>query len=76
MIPSLLAFATYVFAVHQVQGRHLEGWLLVLVQYLRRPKVFVWCSVLRASTEIQETASLEETHAPDLADLEDEENDQ
>ena len=46
VMPFLLAFATYVFAVHVIHGRHLEEWILVLLQYRCHPKVFVWCRVL------------------------------
>lgn len=71
IVPTLLAFATYVFAVHQVQDRHLEGWILVLIQYLGRPKVFVWRPVLSAGAQIQAPSA--ETPAPDLHDWDDEE---
>jgi hypothetical protein len=46
VVPFLLAFATYVVAVHEIWGRHLETWALLWGSYLTRPKVFVWCSVL------------------------------
>jgi len=60
--PFLLAFTTYVFAVHEVRGRHLEAWVLVLVHYRTRPKVFVWCSVLAERT-LAQSASSEEAPA-------------
>jgi hypothetical protein len=58
--PFLLAFATYVIAVHQIQGRHLEAWALLLVQYLRRPNVFVWCRVLEENTHASTRRETEE----------------
>jgi hypothetical protein len=58
--PFLLAFMTYVIAVHQIHGRHLEAWALLLVQYLNRPKVFVWCRVLGEKTPRLMTEETEE----------------
>jgi len=43
--PSLLAFATYVVAVHEIRGHPLEYWALVWLRYLSLPRVFVWRSV-------------------------------
>jgi hypothetical protein len=58
--PLLLAFVTFVFAVHEIQGRHLEAWIVVVVQYLRHPTVFVWCSVLSERKLAPSAASEEE----------------
>ena len=44
--PLLLAFATYVLAIHEVRGRPLEHWAWVWLRYRRLPKVFVWQSVI------------------------------
>ncbi|MBV9257686.1 MAG: hypothetical protein JO215_06680 [Ktedonobacteraceae bacterium] len=58
--PLLLAFLTYVIAVHEFRGRHLEAWALIGLHYRVRPKVFVWRSVLGEhsvpSTECSEDA--------------------
>jgi len=69
--PFLLAFITYVFAIHEVRGRHLETWALILVHYRTRPKVFVWCSVLAERTLIVPASSEE---APTNGNDPDEEN--
>jgi membrane-bound ClpP family serine protease len=54
--PFLLAFATYVIAVHEIWGRPLEAWVVIWGHYVTHPKVFVWCSVLESTT----TSTLEE----------------
>jgi hypothetical protein len=73
--PFLLACATYVMAVHEVRGRHLETWALVGLHYLTHPKVFVWCSVLDEYLTERPDASAEETVTL-MQDLDDEENDE
>jgi hypothetical protein len=49
IVPFLLAFATYIIAVHTIWGRHLEAWALLWWAYVMRPKVFAWCSVLEST---------------------------
>lgn len=74
--PFLLAFATYVFAVHEFRDRHLEAWVLVLLHYRCHPKVFIWCSVLTESITARAVASSEEAQETGLHDLDDEENEE
>ena len=73
--PFLLAFATYVFAVHEFRGRHLEEWALVLFHYRTRPKVFVWCSVFGESAMTQATEPSEETETTLEHDFDEEQED-
>jgi hypothetical protein len=71
--PLLLTFLTYVFAVHEIQGRHLEGWILIVAHYLLHPKVFVWCAILSERTMEHAPSSSEEASVKTKDD--DEEND-
>jgi hypothetical protein len=61
--PFLLAFVTYVLAVQEIHGRHLEEWGLVLVQYLSHPRVFVWCRVLEEHSALPAREETEEAQA-------------
>lgn len=73
--PFVLAFVTYVIAVHEIHGRHLEEWALVLAQYLSRPKVFVWRTVLEERTppRTEETEEERQTQVTNDLHKEDEE---
>jgi hypothetical protein len=70
--PFLLACMTYVIAVHEIRGRHLEDWALVLASYLTRPKVFVWCSVIGERTTAPMTQETEDTPVRLIHDLNEE----
>ena len=70
VLPVVLIVTTFVFAVHQHQGRYLEGWILVLMQYHSRPKVFVWRHVLSD----ERRASSPEEGSTEKKENEDEEN--
>ena len=59
-VPCVLASLTYVLAVHEIRGRHLEDWALVLLHYWGRPKVFVWANVLEENTIAQMSEATEE----------------
>lgn len=45
MLPGSFALFVFLIAMLQIQGRFCEQWLMILVQYLTRQKVYVWQSV-------------------------------
>lgn len=59
----LLAFATTVIAIQKIQHRFLEEWGLILVQYLSRPKVFLWRTVLEEISEDEDPEAIHPTEA-------------
>jgi hypothetical protein len=72
--PFLLACVTYIIAVHEFRGRHLEGWVVILLHYCTHTRVFVWCSVIGEIIPLQAPEPLEEEYANGVNDLGDEEN--
>lgn len=51
LFPGLLALVTFVFATLQVAGRHPEAWMIAIIQYLVRPKVYIWSTVNTVTPE-------------------------
>lgn len=70
--PLVLAFVTYVIAVQKIHHRYLEDWGLVMIQYLHRPKVFVWRSVDEEPTIFSAYEDAEEQAILSLHDVDEE----
>lgn len=74
VLPGSFALLIFLIAMLQIQGRFCEQWLMILVHYLTRQKVYVWQSVAAEHRAVQRStrkrhSQERETIATDLFSL-------
>ena len=71
-LPGLLALLTFVIAMLQLRGRHVEAWGLIVLRYIAIPRLCVWHSV--ADEHLKQLAVLQQEEDADAESETEEEN--